>query len=253
MTETQNGFQKGRSCTDPTFCLKLLIEKGGNLTWKHLLFIDYERAFETIQRQILFNILKSRHIPDTLLKAIVDIYTKNKILIKFNKLSKSVEINKGVRPGCPLSPTLFKIYLDKIITKWQKQDTTGIKLSKNQQLSTLLFADDQVIIADREDNLQRAAHKLNQIITEYGLTISVQKTKSMAFRGRDPVRTKIVIDNKIIVQVNSFNCNEAKCKLWYVILFILVLGIYWICMLKQLQLGFVNFLIATQTIAHSCN
>ena len=69
----------------------------------------------------------------------------------------------------------------------------------------LLFADDQVITADREDNLQRAAHKLNQIITEYGLTTSVQKTKSMAFIGRDPVRTKIVIDNKIMEQVNSFN------------------------------------------------
>ena len=47
----------------------------------------------------------------------------------------------------------------------EKQDITGIKLPKNQQLSTLLFADDQVIITDREDNLQRAAHKLNQIIT----------------------------------------------------------------------------------------
>jgi hypothetical protein len=46
--------------------------------------------------------------------------------------------------------------------------------------------------------------KLNQIITEYGLTISVQKTKSMAFRRQDPVRTKIVID-KIIEKVNSFN------------------------------------------------
>ena len=71
--------------------------------------------------------------------------------------------------------------------------------------STLLFAEDQVIIADREDNLQRAGHKLNQIISEYVLTISVQKTKSMAFRGRDPVRIKIVIDNKIIEQVISFN------------------------------------------------
>jgi transcription initiation factor TFIIIB Brf1 subunit/transcription initiation factor TFIIB len=91
---------------------------------------------------------------------------------------------------------LFNIYFDEIITKWQKQDITGIKLSKNQKLSMLLlFADDQVIIADTDDNLQRAAHKLNQIITEHGLTISVQKTKSMAFRGRDPVRTKIVIDN----------------------------------------------------------
>ena len=82
-----------------------------------MLFIDYEKAFDNIQRQILFNILKSRHISDTLLKAKVDIYTQNKILIKFNnKLSKLAEINKGVCQGCPLSPTLFNIYLDEIIT-----------------------------------------------------------------------------------------------------------------------------------------
>ena len=85
----------------------------------HLLFIDYEKAFDNIQRQILFNILKSRHIPDTLLKATVDIYTQNKILIKFNnKLSKRAEINKGVRRVCPLSPTLLYIYLDEIINTW---------------------------------------------------------------------------------------------------------------------------------------
>jgi hypothetical protein len=41
-------------------------------------------------------------------------------------------------------------------------------------------------------------------MTEYGLTISVQKTKWMAFKWRDPIRSKIVIDNKIIEQVNSF-------------------------------------------------
>ena len=98
-------------------------------------------------------------------------------MIKFNnKLSKPVEINIGARQGCPLSSTLFSIYLDEIVTKWQKSDITGIKLSKNQQLSMLLFAD-QVIIADTEFNLQKVAHELNQIITEYGLTISVQKTK----------------------------------------------------------------------------
>jgi hypothetical protein len=90
-----------------------------------------------------------------------------------NKISELVEINKGVRQGCPLSPTLFNIYLDKIITKWQKQDKFGIKLSKNQHLSTLLFADEQVLISDTQDNLQKAAHKLNRLITEYGLSISV--------------------------------------------------------------------------------
>jgi hypothetical protein len=44
----------------------------------HLLFVDNEKAFDNAQREILFNILKSRHIPGTLLKAIVDIYKQNK-------------------------------------------------------------------------------------------------------------------------------------------------------------------------------
>ena len=51
----------------------------------------------------------------------------------------------------------------------------------------------------------KAAYKLNQIITKYVLTISAPKTKSMVFKRRDPVRTKIVIDNKITEKVNSFN------------------------------------------------
>jgi hypothetical protein len=74
---------------------------------------------------------------------------------------------------------------------------------KNKLLLTLLFADDHVIISNTEDNLKKSAHKLNQI-TEYGLIISAQKTKSMAIKGRDPIRSKTVIDNKIIEQVNSF-------------------------------------------------
>jgi hypothetical protein len=74
-------------------------------------------------------------------------------------------------------------------------------------LSELLFKDDQVIIADTEDNLKKAAHKLNRLITEYGLNISVQKTKSTAFKGRDPVRTNTATDNRIIEKVKSFNYN----------------------------------------------
>jgi len=87
------------------------------------------RKHLTTYKDILFNILKCSHIPDTFLKAIVDIYTQNKILIKFNKkLSKPVEINKEINKGCPLLTTLFNIYLDEIITKWQKRDITRIKL-----------------------------------------------------------------------------------------------------------------------------
>jgi len=48
-----------------------------------LSFTDYGKAFDSIQRQILFDILESRNIPDTLLKARVDIQTQNNILIQF--------------------------------------------------------------------------------------------------------------------------------------------------------------------------
>ena len=53
--------------------------------------------------------------------------------------------------------------------------------------------------------MQEAAYKASQIITESGVTISEQKTKLMAFKGGDPIRSKIVIENKIIEKVNSFN------------------------------------------------
>jgi hypothetical protein len=53
--------------------------------------------------------------------------------------------------------------------------------------------------------LQKAAYKLNPNVAEDGWTISVENTKLLTFKGREPVRSKIVIDNKIIEQLNSFN------------------------------------------------
>jgi len=51
MTETQNGFRKERSCTDPTFRLKLLIEERWEFNFEtYLLFIDYEKTFANIKR-----------------------------------------------------------------------------------------------------------------------------------------------------------------------------------------------------------
>jgi len=48
-TETQHGFQMGRSRTDPTFCLKSLVEKRREYNLAtHLLFTDYEKAFDSI-------------------------------------------------------------------------------------------------------------------------------------------------------------------------------------------------------------
>jgi len=145
------------------FCAEVLWEFWSHLL-KHLHSLQL-RPFPLITEllnQILFTILKSRNIPIILLKTRVEIYIQNKILIKSNsKLSKLAEINKGVHQCCPISPTQFNIRLGGKITKWQKADITGVPLSKNKLLLTLLFADDQVIIFNTEDNLQKATYKLN--------------------------------------------------------------------------------------------
>lgn len=207
ISEEQNGFRKGRSCTDAVFTLKLMIEKRReNNLETHLLFIDYEKAFDNLDREKLFQILESKNIPDKLLQAIVDIYSRNKIMIKLATYNSEQEyINKGVRQGCPLSPTLFNIYIDDIINSWSESNNSGLQITRNKKISTILFADDQLIISDSEDNLQISCYKLNNILKDYGLTISTEKSKVMAFQGKHPKRSKIVINNKIIEQVNTFN------------------------------------------------
>jgi hypothetical protein len=61
-----------------------------------------------------------------------------------------------------------------------------------------------------EDNLQRGLHYLHQTVQTFGTKISHQKTKIMAVKGPEPIRSKIVTDNMILEQVNTFTylgCN----------------------------------------------
>ena len=72
-----------------------------------------------------------------------------------------------------------------------------------QTLNTLCFADDQVITADSEDNLQMGVFTLQHIAKVWNGNIT-RKTETMAFIGQDPVRCKIFVENKCLQQANNF-------------------------------------------------
>lgn len=74
----------------------------------------------------------------------------------------------------------------------------------------MLFADDQAILAENEDDLQRAVHNLGKEAKKYNMKISAAKTKVIAFEGKDLVRSEIVIDEKAIEQANVFKYLETE-------------------------------------------
>jgi transposase len=80
----------------------------------------------------------------------------------------------------------------------------GIQLNKRKYINTVLYADDQILMATSEDDLQKIVYHLNLIARKYSMIISSTKTKSMAMCGKKIQRVKIVINDKIIEQVTEF-------------------------------------------------
>jgi hypothetical protein len=66
-----------------------------------------------------------------------------------------------------LFPSLFNIYIYDFLREWKSEENFKIWLNTKTPLNTLLFADDQIIIQENEDQVQRALYKLNVICKMY--------------------------------------------------------------------------------------
>jgi hypothetical protein len=138
-----------------------------------------------------------------LLKAIQSLYQNSKIRIKYNDgpISEPISVKKGVRQGCVLSLELFDMYINKVIKEWKQATQNGIQVTSRK----VLYADDQVIIAKSEDELQMAVNELNKIVKKCETKISTSKTKAIGVCSKNIQRVKIEIEGKIIEQVSNFN------------------------------------------------
>jgi Reverse transcriptase (RNA-dependent DNA polymerase) len=113
------------------------------------------------------------------------------------------EVRRGVRQGCILSPTLFNIYSEAIFCEALENESSGI-LINGETVNNLRYADDTIIIADNEKDLQRLLQEVNEKSEKYGLTINLNKTKVMIVTKKINAHVNIKIGNNNIEQVTSY-------------------------------------------------
>ena len=111
-TEEQAGFRAVRSTIDHVFCLQQLIEKMMSVDQPlHLSFVDLEKAYNIVPMKNLWKALEHYNISNSIIRAIKRLYENSFSEIRIGKqLSSGFYVTKGLRQGCSLSPTLFKIY-----------------------------------------------------------------------------------------------------------------------------------------------
>ena len=98
-----------------------------------------------------------------------------------NEASQSVEFERGVRQGCVLSPDLFSVYSEVLINALE--DLNGV-LVGGVNIHNLRYADDTVLMAKSEEDLQKLVNRLDQISREFGMEINIKKTEVMTVSKR---------------------------------------------------------------------
>ena len=151
INDNQFGFQKSKSTVDCIFVLSAIISKviNGNAGNKKLFcaFIDYEKAFDKVDRYWLWYKLMQEDFSPRMLKILKSMYKSVRACIKYNNtFSDLLKSDLGLKQGDPLSPILVMFFINDIITciNTHAEDTISVD---DVALFILLYADDAVIFA----------------------------------------------------------------------------------------------------------
>lgn len=92
---------------------------------------------------------------------------------------------RRVRQGCPLSPTLFSLFIEDMDNIWERKNE-GRTVMRGEKIFALKFADDIVLVADEEDGLRSMLASLERYVRDNKLTVNITKTEVLIFkRGAD--------------------------------------------------------------------
>ena len=145
----QKGFVPKRSLDDAVLKIKLLMDycKRTNLT-NYLLFLDQEKAFDRVDRDMMHKIIAKFDFPPRIRNMIKAIYRSTPAKININgSLTRPITLISGVRQGCPLSPSLFALCIETLSNMIRSHPTLcGIHVPGVGSFKISTFADDTTIV-----------------------------------------------------------------------------------------------------------
>ena len=200
LSKEQAGFRSGYSTIDHIHVLKQLMEKCREYQIPLCIgYIDYKKAFDSVETAAVLNALKEFRIEAKYVKIIEEIYRGCYAEIDLFEEPCRIEINKGVRQGDTISPKLFVATLESLFRriKWKN----GIRID-GVNLTHLLFADDCVLFAKSADELRRTMEHLQQESRKIGLEVNAAKTKWM--RNDYAKAAHILVEGKEIEEVEEY-------------------------------------------------
>ena len=173
---------KGRGTRDQIANICCIIEKAKEFQKNiNFCFIDYTKAFDCVDHNKLWKILKETGIPYHLTCLLRNLYAGQEATVRTGHGTTDwFQIGKGVHQGWILSPCLFNLYAEYIMRNAGLEEAqAGIKIA-GRNINNLRYADDTTLMAESEEELKSLLIKVKEESEKVGLKLNIQKMKIMA-------------------------------------------------------------------------
>ena len=160
----QARFRKGRGTRDQIANIHWIIKEAREVQKSiYFCFIDYAKAFDCVDHNKLWKILKKMGIPDHLTCLLRNLYAGQEATVSTGHGTTDwFQIGKGICQGCILSPCLFNLYAEYIMRNTGLEEAqAGIKIA-GRNINNLRYANDTTLTAESKEELKRLLMKVKE-------------------------------------------------------------------------------------------
>ena len=197
VTKNQFGFMPGRSTMEAIFLVRQLMERyREHKKDLHMVFIDLEKAYDKIPRNVMWWALEKHKVPAKYITLIKDMYNNVVTSVRTSDVdTDDFPIKIGLHQGSALSPYLFALVMDEV--------TRGIQ---GDIPWCMLFADDVVLVDDSRTGVNRKLELWRQTLESKGFRLSRTKTEYMmcGFSTTRREEEEVSLDGQVVPQKDTF-------------------------------------------------